>query len=284
MAAHDGQRRNLEGVVETRLGAVRKVDHHADAVHFAHHTAPKFRETAVLGAPAVGMLGQIGLVRPSRVADVIVAVVAKRGIDHAATAKVCYIGQICSEGKGIFDAGHHTAQPCLLVGREVGGRIGHAGLRTIGHHVFQPVENLIGLGGGGGIGGSAATVLRKIGHHDRGIETAFGHFVNVDKDFRIAAVEIDVLIEEHRRVAMRIEREVRGVPTSGATIVVRFAHKVGEKCARILAFEAFGMPLYAQNALALRAFHGFDDAVGSNGRDTQVRAGGVDRLVVEGID
>ena len=44
------------------------------------------------------------------------------------------------------------------------------------------------------------------------------------------------------------------------------------------------MPLYAQNALALRAFHGFDDAVGSHGRDTQVRAGGVDRLVVEGID
>ena len=150
--------------------------------------------------------------------------------------------------------------------------------------MFQPVENLIGLGGGGGIGGSAATVLRKIGHHDRGIETALGHFVNVDKDFRIAAVEIDVLIKEHRRVAMRIEREVRGVPTAGATIVVRFAHKVGEKCARILAFEAFGVPLYAQNALALRAFHGFDDAVGSHGRDTQVRAGGVDRLVVEGID
>ena len=44
------------------------------------------------------------------------------------------------------------------------------------------------------------------------------------------------------------------------------------------------MPLYAQNALALRAFHGFDDAVGRDGRHTQVRTGGGNRLVVEGID
>ena len=136
VAAHNGELRHLEGVIETRFGAVREVDHHANAVHFAHHAAAKFRQTAVLSAFALGIACQIVLVRARRVANVVVAVVAKRGVDDATAAKMLHIGQIGAESKGILDARHHTAQAGLLVGEQIGRRKRHARLRTSLYHII----------------------------------------------------------------------------------------------------------------------------------------------------
>ena len=90
----------------------------------------------MLSAFALGIARQIVLVRTRRVANIVVAVVAKCGVDDTAAAKMRHIGQIRTESKGILDARHHTPQIRLLVGEQIGRRVGHFRLRTSLYHII----------------------------------------------------------------------------------------------------------------------------------------------------
>ena len=83
---------------------------------------------------------------------------------------------------------------------------------------------------------------------------------------------------------MRVEGEMRSMPTARTAIVLRFVHEMREKCPRVVAIETFGMPLHADDTFSFTAFHGFHDAVGRSRCDAQTRTGIGDGLVVERID
>ena len=55
--------------------------------------------------------------------------------------------------------------------------------------------------------GFAHLGLRQVGHHDGSIEPAFGHLVQVDEDAVVAVGKVDVLREEHWRVAVGVKGE-----------------------------------------------------------------------------
>ena len=90
----------------------------------------------MFSALALGIARQIVLVWARRIANIVVAVMAKRGVDDTAAAKMRHIGQIGAESKGILDARHHTAQAGLLVGEQIGRRKRHACLRTSLYHII----------------------------------------------------------------------------------------------------------------------------------------------------
>ena len=76
MTAHDGLTGHLEGIVETLLGSMAQVNHDAQTVHLADDLATE-------GADAI-----VCLTAASRVADVVVAIMAQRHIDNATLGKV----------------------------------------------------------------------------------------------------------------------------------------------------------------------------------------------------
>ena len=68
---------------------------------------------------------------------------------------------------------------------------------------------------------------------------------------------------------MRVEGEMRSMPTARTAIVLRFVHEMREKCPCVVAIETFGMPLYADDTFSFTAFHGFHNAVGRSRCDAQ---------------
>ena len=68
-----------------------------------------------------------------------------------------------------------------------------------GYHLFYLVEDIVGI------------LLRmvgrlgQVGYHDGSVLMAFGHLMHVDQNLRVAVGELDVLVKEHRCIAMGIE-------------------------------------------------------------------------------
>ena len=102
--------------------------------------------------------------------------------------------------------------------------------------------------------------LWQIGHHRNGVLTPIGHLVQVVENARVAPSELNTLWKEHRRVAMRVERQHSVVRGFGLSKVFRFTNEPLKQFESVF-FEPFRMPLYAHNILKFAAFHGFNNAI-----------------------
>ena len=109
-----------------------------------------------------------------------------------------------------------------------------------------------------------------------------GHLVQVDKELGVARAEVDMLWEEHGRVAVGVEGQHPTMGVAGLTILHGLANEPLEDGNTIL--QTLWMPLYTQYRLILRTLHGLDDAIVRAGDDTEAWACVVDSLVVEGVD
>lgn len=126
MTANDGDFGHCQSIVESGFGSVGEVYHHAESVHFGHDFTTESGESSVfctIGRRESLFVEGTGT---CRVADFIVAIVAKGGIDDAALAIVRHVGQVGAKGIAIFDAGEDASQPSGFVGTDFFGGEGHA--------------------------------------------------------------------------------------------------------------------------------------------------------------
>ena len=276
VGADDGLRAQCHGVVEGLFGGVREVHHHPHAVHLADHLTSEGAQSAVLAVGAA-----------CGVAEVVVAVVAQGEIDHALTAEAGHVAQVAAQSIAVLDAHHDGLLAGGLGAEQVFGAVGQGDAGGGLHLTAYLLQQVVGAQRGLGQRLVAAFALRQIGHHDGGIQTAGGHGVHIDAHVGVACGEVGAPAVEHGGVAVGVE---------GVDVAVQAAHgaktltlldemsEQGRHGAVALSSVAFGVPLHADDALALGALHGFCHAVGTACRDVQVGSGLVHGLVVEGVD
>ncbi len=130
VAAHNGLRADVQSVVKALLAGVAEVNHYAAPVHFPYHFSPETAHSVMRVAALC------------TVANVVVAVVTQRYIDHAPLHEVLYVGEITVECKAVFDAKHYGFAPVTLVFVQVGGRSGYADVvLVLVNNILYLVEN-----------------------------------------------------------------------------------------------------------------------------------------------
>ena len=150
----------------------------------------------------------------------------------------------------------HDGSPAFgLQSAQVGrGSCQAYGVTVLFRQLPDALQLAFGVGRRCGKAVGRALALRNVGDHDAGIQSSFGHLVQVNKDARVALVEVDVLVEKHRRVAMAVQREDTAVQAASLSIVGSFVGEPVEKGHhRLVATQAetLGMPLHAEDALML---------------------------------
>ena len=275
VGADDGHAALAQRIVERGLCSVREVDHHARAVHLAHRLAPEVAQSAVrLLRAACG------------VAEVVVAVVAERHVDNAHFAEMLYEAKVAPNGVAVFYTAHNRLDAAPLVGRQFVGRACQSHAPCAPHALFefaeQPRRHACGIG--------ASLVrersLRDIRHHDAGVEATFCHLMEIHQQLRVAAVEVHAFVEEHRRVAVRVERQADLVEGFCLAECLRLRREVAEEGHHAFIAggeEAFRVPLHAHDA-ARFVFHGLNHAVLRPSRCREAGTGVGYRLMVEGVD
>ena len=99
MAAHDGFRADVEGIIETLLASMAHINKDAQAVHLSDDLSSEVTDASMRLSALRG-----------RVADVVVAIVTEGDIDNATIGKVLDIRDIMFEGDTILDAQHDTLE------------------------------------------------------------------------------------------------------------------------------------------------------------------------------
>ena len=94
VAADDGRLTDVEGVVERLVACMAEVDHQAEAVHLADDLFAEAAD-AVMGVAA-----------SAGVAEVVVAIVAQRDVDHAALGEMLHVLQFTAQGQAVLNAEH----------------------------------------------------------------------------------------------------------------------------------------------------------------------------------
>ena len=110
--------------------------------------------------------------------------------------------------------------------------------------------------------------MAQVGYHDGGVEMAFGHFMQVNKDTRVATVEAYLLIKFHGGIAVCVEREHTAVQLTcigKGTCLAYEPLEEGDHRTVATQDHALGMPLHAYHRLVLGALDGFDESVGGEG-------------------
>ena len=105
--------------------------------------------------------------------------------------------------------------------------------------------------------------------------------MHVDKNAGVALFEMNALMEEHRRVAMRVEGNNAAMEVLCQMKLGGLAHYPLKD--RQSAFEPFGMPLHAHDALLLIALDGLDGTIGGGCRHPKTLTGSTECLMVERI-
>ena len=126
MTTNNGNFGHCQSIVEGGFGSVGEVYHHAESVHFGHDFTTESGESSMFGS--VGRRESLFVegTGTCRVADFIIAIVAKGGIDDAALAIVRHVGQVGAKGVAIFNTGEDASQPSGFVGTDVLWGVGHA--------------------------------------------------------------------------------------------------------------------------------------------------------------
>ena len=133
------------------------------------------------------------------VADVVVAIVAKRHIDDAALGEVAQVVKAALEGVAVLDAQHDALLALVLVMPQVVGRAGYGDmLAMLGDDGLYLIEDVVGI-----LLGmlSKRHGLWQIGHHDSGVLMTLRHLVEVDKHSEhvaIARTPDDLWLHKHQ--------------------------------------------------------------------------------------
>ena len=108
--------------------------------------------------------------------------------------------------------------------------------------------------------------------------------MEVNEDAWVATAEIYTLREEHRRIAMSIEREDALMEITGATIVSSLLDEPGEDGGTIFRGHTLRMPLDTDDAFILTTLYRLDDTISRTGSHaetlTRIRNG----LMMEGVN
>lgn len=125
---------NLQGIIETLFGSMAEVDHHAEAIHLVNNLFAKLRHTIM------------GVVASGRIADVIVAIMAKGDIGYATLDEMLKVGDIILNSQTILYAEHDALFACLFVEQYlVRGTSKGEVLRLLVDKALDGVEDEIGV-------------------------------------------------------------------------------------------------------------------------------------------
>ena len=203
---------------------------------------------------------------------------AESHVNNSLAAEAFHVAYVAAYGVAVFYSFHYGVLSLAFQRIKVMRRAGKLYALRFRHHFVYTCEYVVRLGRSCRQGSLVACALRQISHHNRGIQTAFFHLVQINKHLRVAARKVYVPVKEHGCVAMGVERKHAAVKVFGRTfvkttrcpVICRFSYNPLEKRlhgAVACGSKAFRMPLHAQYRLVFRAFHGFYHAVGRNGRD-----------------
>ena len=232
-----------------------QVDHNATAIHFRYDLTSVGRQAAMLTRGST-----------SRVAYIVVAIVAERDVDHAHTCESLYVCHVLTQRIAILYTAHDGKTARHLVAIEVGRRESKAYARCFLYSRLYLRKEPYGH-----IGGSLRSLrrtfaLRDVGHHDGCIEHAFAHFRKIYEQLRITTCQGYAFVEKHGRITVRIERKHAAMHILSASLLIgRFYESLHERHHTLVAVEqkAFGVPLYAHYPAGfLRALDSFYHAVG----------------------
>ena len=201
---------------------------------------------------------------------------AKGHIDDATIGKVLQILQFAIEGDTILNAQHDALATSPFIFPQFCRCTGNPHIITLlPDNSLYLIEDIICIGRG------ILGRLRQIGSHDGRVETTLGHLLQIDEDTWIALIESDALWEEHRGVAMGVERQNTIVQLMGLTIILCLFDQPLEQGQTTL--HTFRMPLNAKDRLELVALHRLDDAIRGSRHNTELRAWVADSLMMEGV-
>ena len=108
--------------------------------------------------------------------------------------------------------------------------------------------------------------------------------MEVDEDTWVATAEIDTLREEHRRIAMSIEREDTLMEVAGTTIVSSLLDEPGEDGGTIFRRHTFRMPLDTDDAFILTTLYRLDDTISRTGSHSEALTWVANGLMMEGVN
>ena len=278
VTAHNGLRADVKGIIEALLARMTHIHHDAQTVHLTDDLFTKLADAFV------------GIAASGRVTDIIVAIVTECDIDHTPLCEMLQICEVAFKRQSVLDAEHNALATLVLVHPEIVGRTCNADIRTVlSDNRLYLIKDEVGIGLGSAdietylLGeGLAWLRLWQVAHHDGGILTTFRHLMEIDQNLRITMVEMNSLREEHRGIAMGIEREHTLMGMTSLTIAAGLANEPLEKGQTV--GHTLRMPLHADDRLILTALYRLDDAVGRFGDDAELAAWLFYCLVVEGVD
>ena len=157
------------------------------------------------------------------VADVVVSVVAERDVGYATFSEVRNVCKVVLYGQTVFYSQNDALLSSRLVGIKLLGRAGQSHILVVfGNDVFNLVKDEVGIVSRpfhieSDLLAEGFTWFRlwQISHHGGGILAPFGHLMQVYEYAWVALVEPNVKREEHRRIAMGVERKHFGVHALG---------------------------------------------------------------------
>ena len=192
--SHNRFRTDVERIVEGLDTGMRDVYYHAYPVHFVDDLFAESVYTQVL------------VIVPARTAELVVSVMTESQIDDTSFAETLYIRDIFADSITVFNTEHNGFLSFSLQAVKVGWSVSYIYMiLTLCHHGLDFIQNAVSLGSSSQQVFVGQSLLFQIGYHNRSIEAAFCHLVQVDQYLRVPTGKVDVLVEEHRGIAMRIE-------------------------------------------------------------------------------
>ena len=101
--------------------------------------------------------------------------------------------------------------------------------------------------------------LWQVGHHDGRVLMSLCHLMQVDQYLRVAVGELDVLVKEHRCVAMGVEGQYVLMHLAHLAILCSLLDQPLEDGQSFV--HAVGMTLHTHDSLMLCTLHRLNDAV-----------------------
>ena len=197
---------------------------------------------------------------------------AQRHVSYAAVGKVLQVGDVIFYGKTVLYAQHNALLTSKLVAlyivrsackRHILRLALHylrylveyevsVCLRRLYREVYEFAERL-------SLAFLRCTVtlhiwLWQIAHHEGGVKPSLSHLVKINEYAWVALGEVNTLMEEHRRVAVSVERQHARVHLLRLAILPCPVNEPLEQWQSVFA-EPFRMPLHSDDALMLRTLH-----------------------------
>ena len=192
--SHNRFRTDVERIVEGLDTGMRDVYYHAYPVHFMDDL---FAES---------VYAQVLFIVPTRTAELVVSIMAESQIDDASFAETFYVGNVLADCITVFNTEHNGFLSFSLQAVKVGRSVSDIYMiLTLCYHGFDFIQDAVGLGSSSQQVFVGQSLLFQVGYHDRSIQAAFRHLVQVYQYLWIPTGKVDVLVEEHRGIAMRIE-------------------------------------------------------------------------------